>query len=51
MNNLVKYWVGISPLRRGFLSVGLAVTLPIVIMVVIVAGIAEVWKMIQNLEV
>ena len=50
MNSLVGYWRHLSSIKRFFLVVGLIVTLPIVVVLIIVAGIAEVWKLIQNME-
>lgn len=51
MKSLTKYWMSLTKFRRGFLVVGIVITLPILIILTIIAGIAEVWKLIQNLEV
>ena len=50
MNSLVGYWRQLPSIKRFFLTVGLIVTSPIIVVLIIVAGIAEVWKLIQNVE-
>ena len=51
-DSLAEYWESLNtPLRRSFLVVGLVCTSPILVVIIIIAGIAEVWKLIQNLEV
>lgn len=51
MNSLAKYWTSLTKFRRGFLVIGIIVTSPVLAVLAVVAGIAEVWKLIQNLEV
>jgi len=51
MNSLTEHWKSLTKFRRGFLMVGLVATLPILVVLIVVAGIAETWKLIQHLEV
>lgn len=51
-DSLSEYWESLdTPLRRIFLIVGLIVTSPILVVIIVIAGIAEAWKLTQNLEV
>ena len=51
MNSLTEYWKSLTRFRRAFLIVGVIVTLPILVVIIVIAGIAETWKLIQHLEV
>lgn len=50
-DNLAEYWADLTNFRRVFLVVGLIVTSPVLVVITVIAGIAEVWKLIQQLEV
>ena len=50
-NNVVEHWKSLTKLRRTFLAVGIVITSPVLLVLIIVAGIAEVWKLIQSVDV
>ncbi len=50
MKGIREYWHALSSLRKGFLVIGGIVVSPVIVMLCIVVGIAEVWKMIQGVE-
>ena len=50
-NNIVEHWESLTKLRRTFLAVGTVITLPVLLILIVVAGLDEVWKLIKSVDV